>query len=710
MKPNLDRKRYPVSAQAYDLLEEVGRGVSATVYKAKCVPLNEVVAIKALQLEKCNCNLDDVRREAQTMSLINHPNVLSAHCSFVVEQSLWVIMPYMGGGSWLHIMKSSYPDGFDEPVIATILRECLKGLEYLHSHGHIHRDVKAGNILVDANGAVKLGDFGVSACMFDSGDRQRSRTTFVGTPCWMAPEVMEQLHGYDFKADIWSFGITALELAHGHAPFSKYPPMKVLLMTLQNAPPGLDYERDKRFSKSFKEMIAVCLVKDPAKRPTAEKLLRHSFFKHARSNEYIARTILDGLPPLGQRLRDLELKDAVRLAQKMLPSAEEEERSQNEYKRGVSCWNFDVEDLKAQATLVQDDDKPHVTKEDFEHLHPRGSSVDTDVVAEVGYCEDQHDLSQSRKNVDMCNFERLHANYSHAGHETDVSEHIDRGELGTFLQSSILNCPEAPKFVPGSECLHKEEKEVVIKDEKFLQTLEGRNSRVERMLREGRRASSGPLLSEHVLASYRGQDEEKGEGRFVWQPTRGMDDLLCVRPQHQGQTFNGVKVLEKGFYVKKKGRFAVTCEDVDLVETFSQRSHGLHPPPVSAAAILPQLQNILQQSINQQELISDLINRIRQGEACHQNQPVSKLSSRSSLTSIGDSPVEVFSERECELLQKVAGLQNRMTSLVDELHAIKIRNVSCFRLPNVQTLLSAPDWQQERKEPVHLNCKGELLI
>jgi serine/threonine-protein kinase OSR1/STK39 len=123
----------------------------------------------------------------------------------------------------------------------------------------------------------------------------------------MAPEVMEQLHGYDFKADIWSFGITALELAHGHAPFSKFPPMKVLLMTMQNAPPGLDYDRDKRFSKSFKEMIAMCLVKDPAKRPTAEKLSRHSFFRQARSADYIARHVLEGLPPLGERVKNLKV-------------------------------------------------------------------------------------------------------------------------------------------------------------------------------------------------------------------------------------------------------------------------------------------------------------------------------------------------------------------------------------------------------------------
>ena len=96
----------------------------------------------------------------------------------------------MAKGSCLHIMKIAYPDGFEEYAIATILKETLKALEYLHRQGHIHRDVKAGNILVDTSGAVKLGDFGVSACMFDTGDRQRSRNTFVGTPCWMAPEVL----------------------------------------------------------------------------------------------------------------------------------------------------------------------------------------------------------------------------------------------------------------------------------------------------------------------------------------------------------------------------------------------------------------------------------------------------------------------------------------------------------------------------------------
>ncbi|KAK4269532.1 hypothetical protein QN277_022678 [Acacia crassicarpa] len=351
----VEKKKYPIGPEHYELYEEIGQGVSATVHRALCKPFNETVAIKILDFERDNADLNNIFREAHTMNLIDHPNVLKSHCSFVSDHNLWFVMPYMAGGSCLHILKAAYPDGFEEVVIATILREVLKGLEYLHQQGHIHRDVKAGNILIDGHGAIKLGDFGVSACLFDSGDRQRTRNTFVGTPCWMAPEVMEQLHGYDFKADIWSFGITALELAHGHAPFSKYPPMKVLLMTLQSAPPGLDYERDRKFSLSFKQMIYDCLKKDPSKRPTAKKLLKHSFFKQARSNDYISRKLLEGLPPLGDRIKALKINEQDMLAQEKMPHGRMEEISQNEYKRGISSWNFNLDDLKAQASLDSDD-------------------------------------------------------------------------------------------------------------------------------------------------------------------------------------------------------------------------------------------------------------------------------------------------------------------------------------------------------------------
>ncbi|GER31701.1 protein kinase [Striga asiatica] len=347
------KKNFPLTANDYELYEEIGEGACATVYRALCIPLNETVAIKVLDFEKCDNDLDGIGQQVQTRILIDHPNVLRAYCSFTTGHNLWVVMPFMAGGSCLHILKTSFPKGFEEAVIATLLREVLKALVYFHAHRHIHRDVKAGNILIDSDGSVKLGDFGIAACMFDTSDRQPSRNTFVGTQCWMAPEVMlQQVRGYDFKADIWSFGITALELAHGHAPFSKYPPMKVLLTTLQNDPPGLDYEREKRFSKSFREMIASCLVKDPEKRLTSEKLLKLPFFKNARSSDYLSHTILDSLSRLGESFRTLKAKEKDILVQDKELCKDKEHLSQQEYIRGISAWNFNLEDLKNRVAHV----------------------------------------------------------------------------------------------------------------------------------------------------------------------------------------------------------------------------------------------------------------------------------------------------------------------------------------------------------------------
>ncbi|KAK1301388.1 hypothetical protein QJS10_CPB12g00383 [Acorus calamus] len=129
-------------------------------------------------------------------------------------------------------------------------------------------------------------------------------------------------------ADMWSFGITALELAHGHAPFSKYPPMKVFLMTMQNAPPVLHINREKKFRKSFRAMISTCLVKNLQARPSAERLLRHSVFKKARSQDYIVRTILEGLSTLGDHLKELKLKEDDMIEQQKIPDGKKEEMSQ----------------------------------------------------------------------------------------------------------------------------------------------------------------------------------------------------------------------------------------------------------------------------------------------------------------------------------------------------------------------------------------------
>lgn len=280
----------------YEFLGKIGQGAFASVWRARCKSNGgKMCAVKVLNLEHVDTNFVDIRLEVQTMRLSSHQNILACFTSFTQDTNLLLVTQLMDKGSSLQCIQSArlklqqQQQILRDGTIATfeehttyILYETIMGLKYIHENGQIHRDVKAGNILLDSDANVRIADFGVSGWLVDGGQRRENTRTFVGTPCWMAPEVMEQVHGYDYKADIWSLGITALELAKGYAPYARYAPMKVLLMTIQEEPPSLEtYEDDddiEKWSESFRDMIAYCLQKDPSKRPNCTELLSHRHF------------------------------------------------------------------------------------------------------------------------------------------------------------------------------------------------------------------------------------------------------------------------------------------------------------------------------------------------------------------------------------------------------------------------------------------------
>ncbi|XP_076229093.1 sterile20-like kinase isoform X2 [Nomia melanderi] len=317
----------------WEMVGELGDGAFGKVYKAQHKQTHQLAAAKMCALEGED-DLSDFMIEIDILSECKHPNVVELHEAYFIEGKLWMLIEYCDGGAVDSIMVE-LQKALTEPQIAYICQHMTKGLAFLHKSKVIHRDLKAGNVLLTMAGGVKIADFGVSA---KNKHTLQKHDTFIGTPYWMAPEVVLcetfRDNPYDFKVDIWSLGITLIEFAQMEPPNHEMSPMRVLLKIQKSDPPKL--EQPGKWSKDFNDFIAKALIKDPTSRPTADELLKHSFINRN----------LDSKP-----IRDLLLEYKADVVEEELVDEEAEEQRTSQLPLEVDQLGDDSASMRSDADV-----------------------------------------------------------------------------------------------------------------------------------------------------------------------------------------------------------------------------------------------------------------------------------------------------------------------------------------------------------------------
>lgn len=270
-------------AGIFDLIEVVGNGTYGQVYKGRHTKTGQLAAIKVMNVteeeeEEIKLEINVLKRFSHHRNIATYYGAFIKKCTTGKDDQLWLVMEFCGAGSITDLVKATKGNSLKEEWIAYVCREILRGLAHLHNSRVIHRDIKGQNVLLTDNAEVKLVDFGVSAQLDKTIGR---RNTFIGTPYWMAPEVIACDENpdatYDNRSDLWSLGITAIEMAEGKPPLCDMHPMRALFLIPRNPPPRL--KNPTKWSSKLHNFVESCSIKDYTARPNTEQLLKHPFIK-----------------------------------------------------------------------------------------------------------------------------------------------------------------------------------------------------------------------------------------------------------------------------------------------------------------------------------------------------------------------------------------------------------------------------------------------